>query len=402
MDWRRLSLRIMIAALIFTAAAGAVAFLTGGIEYGMQLLGMGLLTSIATGMMVPLTKLTSEAKTRNSGLAGIGTVITAFVLGSSAIWVDALKPGYWNLTEAFWVSMATVAVGGIGVVVGLRIHESGGGRVASRLMLVVASIGIAGHLVLIWGHLLNPDLIGGRQWDEAHASVASFWALGALAVGCLIGFGAGDRRYWRWTGVAGAAAAFGLALEAIWFHLNDFEFPLVALCCVTSFIAYMNLMLLISLRDEQWWVRVLAIAFGGLTCLLIATLALLDDTGNGDLFDGLSRLLGASGIATACTVLCIVVLAVMNKRSLADAVEAAKYTISLECPRCFVRQTVKPGDTACTECGLKLSVKIEEPVCPRCTYPIYQTRSKVCPECGWTSVKSGVQSIPPRPAHPAS
>jgi len=38
--------------------------------------------------------------------------------------------------------------------------------------------------------------------------------------------------------------------------------------------------------------------------------------------------------------------------------------------------------TSCIECGLRFSIKMDEPRCETCGYLLYRPKSDRCPECG--------------------
>lgn len=406
MDLRKISFRIMLLAIILTAVAGAVAILGGGMDNWEVFVGMGVLTAVCTGLIIPVSRMISDPKMRSSGMVALASIILSFLVGSSALWIDVLVQGFSSLSGQLWLTLAVTSLGGLALTTSVRIRESGGGIVASRVMFFFASTTILAYLGLIWldSTITGSSSDGWRLFGRLQGTLAAYWLYGAGIVMCLVGFARGDSRPWRWIGVVAALAGFALAWYGIWNSLGNsdelFATAIAALSSLCAFIAFANLILLVKLRAEQRWVSYLTIVSGLTTCSLIIAAVYVGISGRGSLDEGIGRLLGASGIATTCAVLAVAVLAAMNKRSLADAVEAVKYTISLECPRCFTSQTVSPGDVECSTCNLRISVKIEEPVCPNCSYPIYKTRARTCPECGWTSVKLAQHSSP-RSAQPA-
>ncbi len=403
MDLRKISFRIMLLAIILTAVAGAVAILGGGMNNWEVFVGMGVLTAICTGLMMPVSRMIADPKTRSSGMVALVTIILSFLVGSSALWINILIRGFSSLSENLWLTLAVTALGGLALTISVRIRESGGGIVASGVMLFFASTSILAYLALIWldSLITRSSTDGWELIGHFQGTLAAYWLYGAGIVMCLVGFTRGDSRPWRWIGILAALAGFALAWYGIWNYRGTDEFLatlLTALSSLCAFIAFTNLILLVKLREEQRWVSYLTIVSGLATCCLVVAAVYVGTSGYGSFDDGIGRLLGASGIATTCAILAVAVLAAMNKRSLADAVEGVKYTIALECPRCFTHQVVNPGDVECSACSLRISVKIEEPLCPNCSYPIYKTRARICPECGWTSSPRSAPPVTPAPA----
>ena len=62
--------------------------------------------------------------------------------------------------------------------------------------------------------------------------------------------------------------------------------------------------------------------------------------------------------------------------------------MTIICPGCQKKQTVGVGDSACSTCGLKFHIRVEEPRCPNCDYVLFMLQSDRCPECG-TPVRGG-------------
>ena len=69
-----------------------------------------------------------------------------------------------------------------------------------------------------------------------------------------------------------------------------------------------------------------------------------------------------------------------SKRS--ELVTTSDTYVNLQCPRCHKQVALGIGRTACSECGLFISIEIEEEKCKRCGYPMFGLPSGRCPECG--------------------
>ncbi|MBL9119532.1 MAG: hypothetical protein JNL80_06445 [Phycisphaerae bacterium] len=57
-------------------------------------------------------------------------------------------------------------------------------------------------------------------------------------------------------------------------------------------------------------------------------------------------------------------------------------SIELTCPRCQRRQERALGDSACDACGLRFSIRVEEPRCRECGQLLLGIAGDRCPECG--------------------
>ena len=92
---------------------------------------------------------------------------------------------------------------------------------------------------------------------------------------------------------------------------------------------------------------------------------------------------GATGIISACSTMAVLVIYRLHRRSPATSTVAAKITaIHMTCPHCGCRCEAKIGETACSGCGLLITLAVREPCCEKCDYPLLDLRGSVCPECG--------------------
>ncbi|MHC4909064.1 MAG: hypothetical protein ACYTF9_05015 [Planctomycetota bacterium] len=58
-------------------------------------------------------------------------------------------------------------------------------------------------------------------------------------------------------------------------------------------------------------------------------------------------------------------------------------SVAIECPKCGDEQTMTTGLSRCRQCGLALTIDVEEPRCD-CGYLLYNLQGGSCPECGRT------------------
>jgi hypothetical protein len=270
--------------------------------------------------------------------------------------------------------MGAVAVTALPGMFFLWCATSPGSRVAGRVG--AASVAIALALFLLGSWWPNRSGVVWEWWGVA-------WAVevfGTLAAGSLAGWPAA-RRHWRWAGVAAAVAACGITIVAIAYDLHDGGGAFAAVVAVAAVIAHANLVLLCPLRPTQVWVRWVAVAAAALTSALVVVMIIRADIGSEE---ALARAAAASGIVAGCATLALAILAVLNRR-LNPAVAAAPpelKDIALTCPNCHKKQTLPLGDAACSDCGLRFHIRLEEPRCPGCGYLLYHLTANRCPECG--------------------
>jgi hypothetical protein len=97
----------------------------------------------------------------------------------------------------------------------------------------------------------------------------------------------------------------------------------------------------------------------------------------------LARGMGVLCILTACGSVITPILWKVQAMRRAGSVESVplKVKIGIECPRCHAKQSLMTGPARCTECGLRITIDVEEPRCV-CGYLLYHLASDQCPECG--------------------
>jgi hypothetical protein len=97
----------------------------------------------------------------------------------------------------------------------------------------------------------------------------------------------------------------------------------------------------------------------------------------------LARGMGVLCILTACGSVITPILWKVQAMRRAGSVESVplKVKVGIECPRCHAKQSLMTGPARCTECGLRITIDVEEPRCV-CGYLLYHLASDRCPECG--------------------
>lgn len=81
----------MLWSLGFAAVTGVAAVLFGGGDLIARVIGTGVATAAACGLMLPVAKLIDRAKTRPAGLLGMAVVCAEFLRALMLIW-NVAKP----------------------------------------------------------------------------------------------------------------------------------------------------------------------------------------------------------------------------------------------------------------------------------------------------------------------
>ena len=64
-----------------------------------------------------------------------------------------------------------------------------------------------------------------------------------------------------------------------------------------------------------------------------------------------------------------------------DVALAERVMVTLDCPRCELRQELPVGGAWCARCRLEIRINVEEPRC-NCGFLLYRFTGDACPECG--------------------
>jgi len=138
-------------------------------------------------------------------------------------------------------------------------------------------------------------------------------------------------------------------------------------------------------RVRYMRVRLITICIGA--ALVAWSLALLwdwVDLGYGGAWrDWWERMTGVLAILVACGTVVTPILALIEKLQRKASVESLpmKVWVTLTCPRCKTQQQMRTGPAKCANCGLRITIDVEEPRC-ECGYQLYRLESERCPECG--------------------
>ncbi len=365
---RKLILKVLLWSLALAAVAGVLAVLLAS-HVIWRVMGTGFLTAAAALCMMPLSLMVDRQKSQPAGLFGLAAVVVEFILILMMIWeVNTLVGGGWELFRSLWMTVNVVAGSSVAAMIFLLARNRRQARVAATVGLALTAAFFLAAMIASW--------LPGRQWDdEWWATSAIFATMGVLVVAALVGVGSGDRRHWRWLGVAASLVAAVLLLTEIWARGVDWE--IVSLfVAVSIYVAYANLVARVPLTPGQRWLRWATLAAGAVTAVL-SELIVFDV--NDDI---VMRMDGAASILTACGTLALAVLARLNRRVDFNSSQRELLRITLFCPRCRRKQTIELGGSACKACGLRIEVQTEEPRCRQCGYLLYKLTSDTCPECG--------------------
>lgn len=370
----RAFLKIMLWLLAASAAAGVLAIFLSTRVMG-RVAGTALVGAIATALAMTASRLLDDERRRLGGLIGLGAIVLSFVLALAAIWVDVLGTSWWDVEWQLAGSAILVCVGGL---IAGRLAASlktSWARVASPVALVTDVLSLAFLVGAIW-----------LDGEEELAQTGLFTlASGGAAAAALVGIGI-ERRWWRWVGIAGAAAGLVMGIVGTWFIRTNNGSLYVAVMSLAVVVAHAVIVLRVPLADGAGWAKVVAIGATAAGGALLALLGFVTRGFNDDSPEHLMRLAGALGIVSACATVAIVVLYRLHRRPPGTSAEVAAIAgIHLVCPHCGRKQPAPIGESACAGCGLLITVAVREPRCEKCDYPLLDLRGTICPECGTTA-----------------
>lgn len=379
MPERNQLLHAMLWALGISACCGVVAVIVQG-GWVWRIFGTAIATAVACAILIPVSMLVDRRKWRTPGLVGMSVVITEFVAALVLIWEipRLLGNAWWD--ESVGLSMAFVAIGAVALMASVRVSMQPAGRYAGLVGSLVVSTWFVAFMIPTWGgRWMRND----ERWWISGLIIA---ATGALSFLALIGVGTRPRRVWRSAGVVGSVVAAFLWLLDTWSdHDSELGFLVYVVCLSAAIvIGHANVVLYFPLQRGQFWLRNAAIvsAIGAMVFVDVLWLQAEFRFLGSKERQLLNRLASAAGILASCATLALCVLARMNRRIDFEMPAGEFSKLSVICPRCRSRQNLAAGDSNCSKCGLRFSIRIEEPRCPSCAYLLVGLTSDRCPECG--------------------
>ncbi len=252
------------------------------------------------------------------------------------------------------------------------------------LWMLVASLALAATMGIL--AFLGGDQLGLDDW-RLHLTNLAFAFASLTALGCALCLEKGRARHVCVFGLFASACAFVLFELLIWSpawleSIGEGYFARAAGIATIWAICCPHFAILSFARPGAGlaWVipttRVVTVLLA-----LLLTVIVLSDGGDNEL---VFRAVGVLGTLTLLGTITLPVLhwiAVMRGR---DGVVTTSLPVTLTCPRCGQTETRTAGRSACSTCGLRIRLEIEEERCPGCGYALYQLTSDRCPECGAT------------------
>lgn len=367
----------MLWMLGLAAAAGVLSIFASPRVMG-RVAGTAFVAAVAVALAIPVSRLLDDEKKKAAGLVGLLGVTVAFVVALASIWIDLFISG--------WQTQSRLALTAVIVCIGSLVAAGFLAQLRYAAMRATVAIGTLADLAACACFL-------GAAWDNFSEMLAktggAIVASGLPAALCLIGTPA-HTRPWRWVGVLAAAVALPMAIAGIWFVPSKDPSLYITLLCIAVIAAHANVVSIIPLGDSGAWARPAAIGSMAATGACVSALAFItqgfDSTGP----DLLTRVTGALGIVTACSTVGLAILYRLNRRPPGAAERASEVSaVQLTCPHCARKFLAPVNGCACPACGMLFLIKVTEPRCIKCEYPLLDIKGPVCPECGT-----------PRPAAP--
>jgi hypothetical protein len=357
MPMRKVLLRAMLWSLGLAAAAGVLAVLSGGDEIVWRVVGTGFVTALACGSLLPFSPMFDQEKTRAVGLSGLAAVVVEFLLALALIWeVPQLLFGLqWE--EELALTMLFFALAAVLLALARLLANRPHSRLAGSLGVGATAVTFGAFMIAIW---FPERLIEEEKWFESGSAV---FTIGLLVLLSLVAAGAEPRRPWRWLSPLAGLIAFALWMSNVWLGTES-AFGAVmfsVLVSVAAVVGHANLCFLVKLPSDRGWLRGGTIAAAMLTAAFI-DLVILNQEYVTIAWDGelLGRLSAAAAIAAGCGSMALLVLARIGRGVTRETPATELSEMSVICPRCRKKQSIDIGESSCSKCGLRISIRVEE------------------------------------------
>lgn len=387
---RQLLLALMLISLALTALAGGLGTIWPDSKFNdtQRIMVTGIASAVACLAMLPAALIFEKRNLRASSIICIGVIFSEYLLFVGMFWIET---SFLNSSMQIWLLMYAVGF-------------AGGPCTGIVRMLHYPTRRIAGIAGLSLNAIALIFMIVGGVLELMNVWFTGFWLsiFSLVIVANLIGL-TSLRPSWRWIGLLATASGYGLIVWSIftlWDRSDTWNYPrmLFWLSALGVFCGHLNVSLRAPLSPRWTWLRwgtVAMIAAAGILVSYRVTLpstSLLyrhakGDRSNEDLLrariEWLNSLISATAIAGGCGSAAMFLLKRMNRKTkhpMAGPADVASVTV--ECPTCHTSQPLPLGGSACVACGLRFSIRIDEPRCERCNYLLYRITSDCCPECG--------------------
>ncbi|MCZ6851704.1 MAG: hypothetical protein O7F17_08690 [Planctomycetota bacterium] len=228
-----------------------------------------------------------------------------------------------------------------------------------------------------------------RRDEEALVTSLLVGAFSMICLACAFVLEKQRVRGLMWTGIACSLAALAVWLVLVWADpwrwggAVEWDELLIksgatfTVICLWS--AHLGMMILLRLTaSKPRLVRTLTlglIAALGVTIIGMAWFEVYQEW--------IGKLIAVLSILGACGTVVTPILALIEFLARKGSAETipAKVRLRLTCPRCQSQQQLRTGPAKCAQCGLRITIAVEEPRCA-CGYLLYRLESNRCPECG--------------------
>lgn len=343
---RRILLRVVFWALGLAACFGAAGIIFAGHETLWRIVGTCAVTALGAFVILGASHMLESEVTWMSGMMTISLTVAEYLAALGLMWNL-----YGRAENEVGITMVCLAATAIPAIVFSSFLKQPMTSVSGWTGLAASTVVFVLFMVGIWGDWFAGIRDG--RWYNLGFSLASF---AFLAVLCLVGTGV-DNRYWRWLGVAAAAAAFLMSAYAIIRDIHQSSAFFVCVVSVAAVVAHANVMIRCPLKPNHRWL------LWGTIGAAIATAAFVDLAHITRPWqeDLLGRLAGAAAIVGGCGTLALLVLARINQRIVPPTTRAADLRqVSLACPRCQAKLSIEIGAGKCENCGLMIEVSVRD------------------------------------------
>ena len=344
---RATCLRVILWLLGSAAVLGVLSVLTGSFDLIGRVASTAAITACAAALLAPFLKLLDAEKQWRVGVLGVANVLSAYLLATPSIWSLGYRGDETALTAL--VLMLMLPVGLAAIQMTHNHHARWAGIFATFLYLMTTTI----FIISCW-------TIHGNDAAKMIGTGLTLLGFGALVVVSLVGVTtSGERRHWRWIGIAASMVASLMTLYDLWLNGNlKFEWIVVA-GSIAVVVAHSNLSCMAPLSGTQVLWRFGTIAALASSAAALDVDLLLSPTPMQEITI-LGRIALASGILASTGTLAMLILVRLNRNSLIAAHETEISTVVLRCPRCNKRLIIPLGHAGCEYCGLGITIEIAE------------------------------------------